>query len=73
MAQEALTKRSASDTLIAVLEDYGQDEPLECMVITKHTSGDVSWSSTTDELSTKLGLIEFVGECVRAQIRKGLK
>lgn len=64
--------RTPTETVMKVLEDFSDDEAIEVFIITKHKSGDVSWSSSTDELSTKLGLLEFVKTCIVHNIFKSL-
>lgn len=50
--------RTASETLIACMEEFGIDEPKECLVIYTNEKGDLCWSSTTDSMVVKFGLLE---------------
>ena len=56
MAEEQ--RRTPTATLMAALEDFGEDEPRECIVIYTTASGDMAWSCSSDAVSVKLGLIE---------------
>ena len=40
------------------MEDFGQSEPKECLVIYTNESGDLCWSCSSDSMTTKLGLLE---------------
>ena len=60
--------QSATDTLVNAMEEFGRAEPKECMIIWTDSEGDICWSSTTDALTVKLGMIELV----KAMIIKGI-
>lgn len=52
-------RRSPTDTLLKALEEFGTDEPLECVVVFSTQSGDICTMSSTDTVSTKVGLLEM--------------
>jgi hypothetical protein len=52
---------------MAALEEVETAKDLMIIVIEK--DGSVSWHSTTDLIHRKLGMVEFVGECLREDIR----
>jgi hypothetical protein len=60
-------ERTPSETLMAALEEVETAKDLMIIVIEKDDS--VAWHSTTDQLHRKLGMVEFVGECIRDDIR----
>ena len=62
--------RTPTETLVSALEEFGQDEPRECIVISATQSGDLVMNASTDCLSTKLGLVETAAEHIRCDIRK---
>ena len=51
-------KRSPTETLLRALEEFGVDEPLEVVVVFSTQSGDICTLSSTDVVSTKVGLLE---------------
>lgn len=55
-------KRTPSETLMSALEDVEDAEAV--MIIVRHKD-DISWNGTSDSLSEKLGLVEFVATCIR--------
>lgn len=58
-----MTVRTPSETLVSALEDFGQSEPKNVIVIWINEDGDLNWSK-----SAPLGFSETVGmlECVKA-------
>jgi hypothetical protein len=52
--------RTATETIMKVMEDFGEAEPEELMVIWTDAAGDLCWSATTDSKMVKLGMVEFV-------------
>ena len=50
--------RTPTATLIAALETFGEDEPLEALVIYITKSGDLCWSASSSLFSHKLGMLE---------------
>lgn len=62
-------RRTPTETLVAALEEFGHDEPAECLVIFTTQGGDICTMSSTDTLSTKLGMIETAGVFVRQDIQ----
>lgn len=60
--------RTATETLVAVMEEFGVCEPKECLVIYTNQDGDLCWSSTSDSMMTKLGLIEACKQFMIARI-----
>ena len=63
--------RSATATLIAVMENFGDSEPMDALVIYTDQDGDLRWSSTTDSLVVKLGLLDACREGIVAGIVRG--
>ncbi len=61
--------RTATETLIAVMEEFGKDEPRDCLVIYTTREGDLCWSSTSDSHVIKLGLIEACKQFMIARIQ----
>lgn len=60
--------RSATDTLVNAMEEFGRAEPNECMIIWTDQSGDICWSTTTDSPVTKLGMLEMVKTMITNKI-----
>lgn len=52
--------RSATETLVKCMEAFGEAEPKNAIVIWTDEAGDINWSSTSDSVSEKVGLLEFV-------------
>jgi hypothetical protein len=50
--------RSPTETLMKCMEDFGECEPKELIVIWTDHNGDLCRSSSTNSVSTQLGLIE---------------
>jgi hypothetical protein len=50
--------RSPTETLMKCMEDFGECEPKELIVIWTDQNGDLCWSSSSNSLSTQLGLME---------------
>lgn len=50
--------RTATETLVAVMEEFGQSEPKDVLVIYTNEAGELCWSCSTDAVSVKLGLLE---------------
>ena len=58
-------KRTSSETLMTALEDV--EDAQAVMIIVRHND-DITWNGTSDSLSEKLGLVEFVATCIRQAI-----
>lgn len=56
--------RSPSETLMKCLEDFGDDEPKQVLVIYVTESGDLAWSCSADSTTAKLGMLEMCKACV---------
>ena len=56
---------------MAALEDFGADEPRDCIVIYTTAGGDLAWSCSSDAVSTKLGLIEAAKLYIKEKARIG--
>ena len=54
----AETRRTPTETLLSAMEEFGQCEPKDCLVIYTNEGGDLVWLCSSDQISTKLGLIE---------------
>ena len=61
-------RRSATQTLIDALEDFGTSEPKEALLIYTQENGDLVWSCTTDSVTVKLGLLEACKQFMIAKI-----
>lgn len=60
-------QRTPTETLVHCLEDFGQSEPLKCIVIYTNESGDICWSSSGPyNFSQIIGMLE----CVKARVMK---
>lgn len=60
--------RTATETLVSVMEDFGDAEPKECIVIYTNEAGDLCWSTTSDSMTIKLGLLEACKQFIIAGI-----
>ena len=56
--------RSATETLMAAAETFGESEPKECIIIWTDEGGDICWSSSTDSQTAKLGMLEMVKQII---------
>lgn len=56
------TKRTPSETLMGALEEI--DDCQELMIIKVNREGSLEWHSTTDSIHKKLGMVDFVRECI---------
>jgi hypothetical protein len=63
-------KRTATDTLIHIMEEFGKAEPHDCIVIWTDEEGDICWSSSTDSYCTKIGLLETAKLAIANQFAK---
>lgn len=50
--------RTATETLVSVMEEFGDSEPKDLIVIYTNQAGELVWSCSTDSTVIKLGLIE---------------
>ncbi len=62
-------RRSVTETLVAVMEEFSASEPKECIVIYTNEAGELCWSSTSDSMVTKLGLVECCRQYLIAKMR----
>lgn len=60
-------RRTASETLVAAMEDFGESEPKDCLIIYTNDVGELCWSASTDSVVVKLGLLEA---CKQFMIKK---
>ena len=51
-------QRTPTETLIAAMEEFGKDEPAEVIVVFTTKEGDICNMSSTDTLSTKMGMLK---------------
>ena len=56
------TKRTPSETLMGALD--GIDDCQEVLIIKVNREGSLEWHSTTDCIHKKLGMVDFVRECI---------
>lgn len=52
------------------MEDFGETEPKECIVIYTNEDGDLCWSCTSDSRVVKLGLIEACKQYIISGLQK---
>ncbi|HEX5426502.1 MAG TPA: hypothetical protein VFW94_23345 [Candidatus Acidoferrales bacterium] len=55
-------KRSPSETLMGALEDI--DDCQEVMIVKVNRDGSIEWHCTTDSIHKKIGMVDFVRECI---------
>jgi hypothetical protein len=60
--------RTATETLIAAMEEFGNDEPKECIIVYTTSAGDLCWSSNSDSQVIKFGLLEACKQFMIARI-----
>lgn len=65
----AETRRTPTETLVSVMEELGESEAKELIVVYTNQNGELCWSCTTDAITVKLGLIE----AARTAIKRGWK
>ena len=63
------TARTATETLVTVMEEFGECEPKDCIVIYTNANGDLCWSSTSDSQVVKFGLLEACKQFMIARIQ----
>lgn len=56
---------------MTAMEDFGESEPKELIVIYTNDAGDLCWSSTTDSNVVKLGLIESCKQYLIFKMKEG--
>jgi hypothetical protein len=61
--EEVKKTRTPSDVLFTCLQDFGQDEPLEVVVIYRTQGGDLAWSSNINVHSHFLGVLKYAEFC----------
>ncbi len=54
-----MIKRTPTEVLLKALEEFGVDEPTDCIVVFTTQSGDIVTMASTDQVSTKIGLLEM--------------
>ena len=63
------TMRTATETLMEAMNQFGDSEPKECLIIWTDENGDISWSSTTGSLVLKKGLVDYMRTIFDEQVR----
>lgn len=63
-------KRTATETIMNVMEEFGNSEPKEMIVIYINTEGDLCWSATTDSIVTRFGLVEACKQALISRFRE---
>ena len=71
MSDELTVKRTPTETLVRCLEEFGEVEPVNVMVIWTDVAGDIAWSTNTDSQVIKFGMIEFVKQLLIERLQKG--
>ena len=60
--------RTPTETLMACLESFGEDEPLEVIVVYSTQSGDLCWSCSSSVYSHKIGMLENAKAHIQKQM-----
>jgi hypothetical protein len=60
MGEDLGIKRTPTELVMKCLEEFGQCEAVNALVIWTDEAGDICWSATTDSQVQKFGMIEFV-------------
>ena len=71
MSDELTVKRTPTETLVRCLEEFGEVEPVNVMVIWTDVAGDIAWSTSTDSHIIKFGMVEFVKQLLIERLQKG--
>lgn len=59
---EQENRRSPTETLMHVMEEFGKSEPIDCLVIWIDQGGDVAWSQSTRSRAIMIGMVDMVRE-----------
>lgn len=62
--------RTPTETLMTAMDRFGEAEPKECLIVWTDESGDVCWSSSTDSLVAKKGLVDYMWTIFDEQVRE---
>lgn len=57
---EKENRRSPTETLVHVMEEFGRSEPLDCVVAWIDENGDFCWSQSTRSRTILIGLVEMI-------------
>jgi hypothetical protein len=60
MTEDIHIKRTPTELIMKCLEEFGECEAVNCIVIWTDAAGDICWSSSTDSQVVKIGMVEFV-------------
>jgi hypothetical protein len=60
--------RTATETLVNTMEEFGRAEPEDCIIIWTDANGDICWSSTTNSKVIRLGMIETVKALILSKV-----
>lgn len=63
-------RRSATETLVSAMEDFGENEPKDCLIIYANEAGELVWSCTSNSYVIKLGLVESCREHLKIKMRE---
>jgi hypothetical protein len=55
---------------MSAMERFSEAEPKDCLIIWTDEAGDVCWSSSTDALTVKIGLVGYVATVLDEQVRE---
>ena len=61
--KETKKTRTPSDILFECLQDFGEDEPVEVIVIYRTQQGDLAWASNIEAHSHFLGVLKYAEFC----------
>lgn len=59
MEEQETKPQSPTEVLIHCLENFGEDEPLEVIVLYRTKSGDMAWSSNIEPNSHFVGMLRM--------------
>jgi hypothetical protein len=62
--------RTPTDTLMECLESFGEDEPVNVIVVYTTKNGDIAWHTSSSTFSQKLGLLEAAKFWVQENMRE---
>lgn len=60
--------RTATETLMSAMTEFGQTEPRDCIVIWTNEAGDICWSSSTDSQLIKIGMVEMLRTILKKRV-----
>jgi hypothetical protein len=52
---------------MAAMTEFGKIEPKDCIVIWIDEAGNICWSSSTNQMTLKMGMVEFLRTKLKQQ------